>query len=407
MALHNWNQHMSADKERKFLEKAPPKWRLILATSIALATAIVSLYSYLRFRPNILNEAPTPVETTPARVAITALGRIEPEGKVIQLSAPNSANGSRVEKLFVNQGSKVKTGQIVALLDGYTRATVNVQQALDNVRVAQAKLAQIQAGAKQGDINAQQATVARLQSQLQGEIATGNATIARLQAELDNAQTEYNRYQKLYEQGAVSASIADARSLQVKTLQQQVNEAQATLNRSVNTLQDQIREAKARLDSIKEVRPQDLQLAQAEVKSAASAVEQAKAEQELSILKSPITGTVLKINTKPGEIVSSQGIMEIGKTNQMYVIAEVYQTDIKKVRLGQKAIISSTALPRKLKGTVTDIGLLVDRQQILNINPGADTDRRIVEVKIRIDELEDNKLIMGLTNLQVDVAIQI
>ena len=398
---------MSADKERKFLEKAPPKWRLILATSIALATAIVSLYSYLRFRPNILTETPTPVDTTPARVAITALGRIEPEGKVIQLSAPNSVNGSRVEKLFVNQGSKVKTGQIVALLDGYTRATVNVQQALDQVRVSQAKLAQIQAGAKQGDINAQKATIARLQSQLQGEIATGNATIARLQAELDNAQTEYNRYQKLYEQGAVSASIADARSLQVKTLQQQVNEAQATLNRSVNTLQDQIREAKAKLDSIKEVRPQDLQLAQAEVQSAKSAVKQAKAEQELSIVKSPITGTVLKINTKPGEIVSSQGIMEIGKTNQMYVIAEVYQTDIKKVRLGQKTIISSTALPRKFKGTVTDIGLLVDRQKILNINPGADTDRRIVEVKIRIDELEDNKLIMGLTNLQVDVAIQI
>ena len=398
---------MSADKERKFLEKAPPKWRLILATSIALATAIVSLYSYLRFRPNILTETPTPVDTTPARVAITALGRIEPEGKVIQLSAPNSVNGSRVEKLFVNQGSKVKTGQIVALLDGYTRATVNVQQALDQVRVSQAKLAQIQAGAKQGDINAQKATIARLQSQLQGEIATGNATIARLQAELDNAQTEYNRYQKLYEQGAVSASIADARSLQVKTLQQQVNEAQATLNRSVNTLQDQIREAKAKLDSIKEVRPQDLQLAQAEVQSAKSAVKQAKAEQELSIVKSPITGTVLKINTKPGEIVSSQGIIEIGKTNQMYVVAEVYQTDIKKVRLGQKTIISSTALPRKFKGTVTDIGLLVDRQKILNINPGADTDRRIVEVKIRIDELEDNKLIMGLTNLQVDVAIQI
>ncbi|MEL6166757.1 MAG: HlyD family secretion protein, partial [Cyanobacteria bacterium J06628_3] len=262
---------------------------------------------------NILTETPVPVDTTPARVAITALGRIEPEGKVIQLSAPNSANGSRVEKLFVNQGNKVKTGQIVALLDGYTRATVNVQQALDQVRVAQAKLAQIQAGAKQGDIDAQRATIARLQSQLQGEIATGNATVARLRAELDNAQTEYNRYQKLYQQGAVSASVADTRSLQVKTLQQQVNESQAALNRSVNTLQDQIREAKAKLDSIKEVRPQDLQLAQAEVKSATSAVEQAKAEQELSILKSPITGTVLKINTKPGEIVSSEGIMEIGK----------------------------------------------------------------------------------------------
>ncbi len=326
---------------------------------------------------------------------------------MIQLSAPNSVSGSRVEKLFVNQGSKVKAGQVVALLNGYEAATINVQQALDKVRVAQAKLAQVEAGAKRGDIDAAQAAVARLQSQLEGEIATGNATVARLQAELDNAQTEYNRYQKLYKQGAVSASIADTKSLQVSTLQQQLNEAQATLNRSVNTLQDQIREATAKLDSIQEVRPQDLQLARAEVKSATSAVEQAKAEQELTILKSPITGTVLKINTKPGEIVSSEGIMEIGKTNQMYVIAEVYQTDIQKVRVGQKAIISSTALSRELKGTVTEIGLLVDRQKILNINPGADTDRRIVEVKIRIDELEDNKLIMGLTNLQVDVAIQI
>lgn len=407
MALHNWNQNMSADKEREFVEKAPPRWRLILATSIALATAIVSFYSYIRFRPSVQTESPTPVNTTPARVAITALGRIEPEDKVIQLSAPNSATGARVEKLFVNQGSKVKASQVVALLDGYEKATVNVQQALDKVRVAQAKLAQVEAGAKTGDIDAAQAAVARLQSQLEGEIATLNATVARLQAELDNAQTEYNRYQKLYQQGAVSASIADSKRLQVTTLQQQFNEAQAALNRTVNTLQDQIREAKAKLSSVREVRPQDIQLAQAEVKSATSAVEQAKAEQELTVLKSPITGTVLKINTKPGEMVSSEGIMEIGKTNQMYVIAEVYQTDIQKVRLGQKAIISSTALPRELKGTVSEIGLLVDRQKILNINPGADTDRRIVEVKIRIDELEDNKVIMGLTNLQVDVAIQI
>ncbi len=398
---------MSADKEREFVEKAPPRWRLILATSIALATAIVSFYSYIRFRPSVQTESPTPVNTTPARVAITALGRIEPEDKVIQLSAPNSATGARVEKLFVNQGSKVKASQVVALLDGYEKATVNVQQALDKVRVAQAKLAQVEAGAKTGDIDAAQAAVARLQSQLEGEIATLNATVARLQAELDNAQTEYNRYQKLYQQGAVSASIADSKRLQVTTLQQQFNEAQAALNRTVNTLQDQIREAKAKLSSVREVRPQDIQLAQAEVKSATSAVEQAKAEQELTVLKSPITGTVLKINTKPGEMVSSEGIMEIGKTNQMYVIAEVYQTDIQKVRLGQKAIISSTALPRELKGTVSEIGLLVDRQKILNINPGADTDRRIVEVKIRIDELEDNKVIMGLTNLQVDVAIQI
>ena len=399
---------MSADKEREFIEKPSSRWRLVLATSIALATALIAINSYLRFRPNTSSQSPTPVSTTPPRVAITALGRIEPEGEVIRLSAPSSVSGLRVEKLLVNQRSRVKAGQVVALLEGYIRATVNVQQALDSVRVAQAKLAQVQAGAKRGDIDAQKAVIARLESQLQGEIATGNATVARLRAELDNAQTEYNRYRKLYQQGAVSASVSDSKRLQVNTLQQQLNEQVAALNRSVNTLQDQIREARATLKSIKEVRPQDVQLAQAEVKSAMSAVDKAKAEQELTLLKSPITGTVLKINTKPGEVVSSaEGVMEIGRTNQMYVVAEVYQTDIQKVRLGQKALISSTAFPRKLKATVSEIGLLVDRQRILNINPGADTDRRIVEVKIRIDELEDNKLVMGLTNLQVDVAIQI
>ncbi len=398
---------MSADKEREFIEKAPPRWRLILATTIGLATALMTFYTYLRLRPNLASRSPIPVNTTPARVAITALGRIEPEGEVIRLSAPSSVSGLRVEKLLVSQRSRVKAGQIVALLEGYTTATVNVQQASDRVRVAQAKLAQVKAGAKRGDIDAQKAAIASLESQLQGEIATGNATIARLQAELDNAQTEYNRYQKLYQQGAVSASIADSKRLLVNTLREQVNERVAALKRSVNTLQNQIREGKARLDSIQEIRPQDVQLAQAEVKSAMSAVDKAKAEKELALLKSPIVGTVLKINTKPGEVVTSEGVMEIGKTNQMYVVAEVYQTDIQKVRNGQKAFISSTAFPRKLKGTVSEIGLLVDRQRILNINPGADTDRRIVEVKIRIDEIEDNKLIMGLTNLQVDVAIQI
>ncbi|MEO1375612.1 MAG: ABC exporter membrane fusion protein [Cyanobacteria bacterium J06635_10] len=398
---------MAADKEREFIEKAPPRWRVILATSIALATAFITFYTYLRLRSNIPSQSAIPVNTTPARVAITALGRIEPEGEVIQLSAPSSVSGLRVEKLLVNQRSRVKAGQVLALLEGYTGATVNVQQALDQVRVAQAKLAQVKAGAKKGDIDAQKATIASLESQLQGEIAMGNATIARLEAELDNAQTEYNRYRKLYQQGAVSASIADNKRLQVNTFGQQLNERVAALKRSVTTLQDQIREARARLESIQEIRPQDVQLAEAEVKSAMSAVDKAKAEKELTILKSPITGTVLKINTKPGEVVSSQGIMEIGKTNQMYVVAEVYQTDIQKVRLGQKAFISSTAFPRKLKGTVSEIGLQVDRQRILNINPGADTDRRIVEVKIRIDELEDNKLVMSLTNLQVDVAIQI
>ena len=115
----------------------------------------------------------------------------------------------------------------------------------------------------------------------------------------------------------------------------------------------------------------------------------------------------MKVHAKTGEVVTTSGIVEIGKTSQMYVIAEVYQTDIENVHIGQKAIISSTAFNRKLRGTVEDIGLLVDKQSILSINPGADTDRRIIKVKIRIDNPEDSQKVARLTNLQVDVAIKI
>ncbi|HCF30621.1 MAG TPA: HlyD family secretion protein, partial [Cyanobacteria bacterium UBA11049] len=339
--------------------------------------------------------------------AVTALGRIEPQGEVTQLSAPSSQTGVRVEKVLVKKGENIKPGQVVALLEGYARSQAALQQAQDKVRIAQAKLAQVKAGAKTGDINAQEAGVARLETQLKGEVATQQAEIARIQAELENAQTENERYQKLYQDGAISASTADSKSLQLKTMQRQLQQAQANLNSTVNTLNDQIKEAKAKLGSIKEVRSQDVLLAEAELKSAITAVKQAKAEHDLTYVKSPIEGTVLKVHPKAGEVVPTSGIVEIGKTSQMYVVAEVYQTDIDKVRVGQKATITSTAFNGKLRGTVTQIGLEVGRQTILSLNPTADTDRRIVEVKIRIDDPAQSKKVSGLTNLQVDVAIEI
>ena len=91
----------------------------------------------------------------------------------------------------------------------------------------------------------------------------------------------------------------------------------------------------------------------------------------------------------------------------MYVVAEVYETDIKKVRLGQSVTITSEAFSGKLKGTVADIGLQIGRQNIFNTNPGSDTDNKIVDVKIRIDNSADNQRVSSLTNLQVQALIKI
>lgn len=398
---------MAADQESQLYKKPSHWWRIIILTGfITLITGLVSIYSVSRLR-NYVHQPVKPVKAIPAKVAITALGRIQPQGEVTKLSAPSSLSGVRVEKLLVKEGASVQQGQIVAWLEGYTRSRAALQQATDKVQIAQVRLAQVKAGAKTGDIDAQKATIARLESQLQGEVATQQAAIARLEAELANAQTENNRYQQLYQEGAIAASTADSKRLQQNTAQKQLIQARANLNSTVNSINQQLREAKAKLGSIREVRPVDVELAEAEVQSAITAVKQAKADYDLTYLKSPIDGKVLKVNTKTGEISSNQGVIEIGKTSHMIVVAEVYQTDINKVRLGQKATITSTAFPKKIQGTVSEIGLQVDKQNILSVNPTAETDRRVVEVKIRIDNPADSQQVSGLTNLQVDVAIQI
>jgi HlyD family secretion protein len=89
-----------------------------------------------------------------------------------------------------------------------------------------------------------------LRAQQQGEIQTQQATIARLQAELRNAISEDRRYWQLYEQGAISASTSDSKSLAAETAQQQLNEGKAKLNQIRQSGQQQINEAQAKLNQI-------------------------------------------------------------------------------------------------------------------------------------------------------------
>ncbi|HYX18246.1 MAG TPA: ABC exporter membrane fusion protein [Nostoc sp.] len=398
---------MAADEQSRLLEKSSDRWRIISAAFIALAIGISSVYILSQYRSNIGTHPLKSHKAAPVRVAITALGHLEPQGEVTVLSAPSSLSDNRLEKLLLKEGSRVRVGQIVALLQDYSKATAALQQAQDKVKVAKARLAQVKAKAKSTDIEAQKAVVTGLETQLKGEISTQQAAIVRLQAQLDNAQTENSRYKQLYIEGAISASIADSKYLELQIVQQQLTEARANLNKTISTLNDQSKEAKARLRSLSEVRDVDIQVVQGELESAITAITQAKVERDLTCVTSPLNGTILKVHAKAGETIGNSGIVEIGETSQMYVVAEVYQTNIKKVRIGQKATITSTAFTKKLSGTVSSIGLQVSKQSILSVNPGIDTDHRVIEVKIRINNSTDSQQVAGLTNLQVDVAIQI
>ena len=181
---------------------------------------------------------------------------------------------------------------------------------------------------------------------------TTKADVARLEAELRTADAEWRRYDRLFADGFVSTSERD------------------TWRTKVDTLQAQTQRARAELD--------------------------------LAVVRSPISGRVLEVHARQGERVGPDGIAELAQTDAMYAIAEVYETDVTRVRVGQRATVTSPALVKPVHGTVDRVGLKIGKKDVLNVDPAARTDARVVEVRILLDDPEE---VAGLTNLEVDVAI--
>ncbi len=147
-----------------------------------------------------------------------------------------------------------------------------------------------------------------------------------------------------------------------------------------------------------------LETAIMEVEIARADLAAARARLELSIVRAPLSAQVLKIHTYPGERVESDGIMELAQTDQMFAVAEVYETDITMVQAGQRAKVFAPALTTPLTGVVDRIALQVGRMDELGADPIAKTDARVVEVFIRLDE---GQSVAQLTNMQVEVEIEI
>lgn len=456
-------------------EKPKNRWAMVIALPLVVATGILTVVKIEQLR-----KPTAPVASAPVATSINALGRLEPRGEVIKLSAPTGVQGtSRVEQILVKQGEQVKKNQVIAVLDNFTSSQAAVEEAKAKLQETRANLANVKVGSPRdiqaqtaviarieaqlrgekdaaqatiarltaqlsGEQLAQQATVNRLEAELQGQRNTLTATVARVQAEASNAQVDVDRYEMLYREGAISQQERDRRRLSAVTTTEQVAESQAKRTQTIATVQQQLAEAKAnqirsiatleqqlvearvnrdkniatllrqieeeraRFNRIQEVSPTNLQVAQAQVSNAIAVVRKAEAQMNLSYVKAPISGEILTIHTKAGETMSAQGIAEIGQTDQMIVIAEVPEDNIGKVRLGQQAKISSDngAFGGELKGTVSEIGRIIGKKDVLNTDPAADVDARVVEVKIALPS-QDSERVAGLTYAKVVVEINI
>ncbi len=376
--------------------KPPAKGLITLLITGIFGTSTLGIYLASRPRPATTNPLPAVAQTEVKAEAITALGRIEPQGEVVTIGGPQE---ERIGQLFVKEGQQVQKGEVLAYLDSYEEQLAQKNAAASQLEETRARFA-TESSSGEAQIQEAKSRIDQIDQPQQLEIAAQQASVERVKAELETAQRELQRFEYLQQQGAVSNQALDDKTLNFRSKQEELAHEQATL----------LKLEQARLTNLQNAKMQ-LQTAQANLKRSQSQVqvesaqrnlELASARLERTIIRAPQAGQVLKVFSHAGESISTKGILELGNTQTMYVVAEVYETDVSRIKVGQTATLTSSAFPAELKGVVKQIGLTVYKNDVLNTDPAAQTDARVVEVKI---QLLNSQPVAGLTNLQVRVAI--
>jgi HlyD family secretion protein len=359
---------MSTGSSRPPLKKPHKNKKGLILIGAIFALAVLAALVAMRFR-STGNGAPASPTVSNAPRAISCLGHIEPDVEVITLAAPssNSSQPPLIASLKIEEGDNVKAGQLIATLDTRERLERAWQAAVSKIKVAEQRLAQVKAGPKPADLAAQR------------------AEISRLQTDLDHAEREFRRAERLYQQGDIAATEMDARRAQRQSQEQM------------------LKQAEERLKSLAEVREVDVNFAQAEVEAAMADARHAKAEFDQAFIYAPVSGRVVKIHARAGELITGEGLAELAKDDRMYAVAEVYESDISRVNLGQRATVACDALPNKLTGKVDRIGMKTVKNTVLSPNPASFSDARVVQVKVLLDEPQK---VIGLINARVTVSIE-
>jgi HlyD family secretion protein len=318
----------------------------------------------------LLRPAEQPIEPRVIPIGVSALGRLAPHGEVIKVVPASGADGGRVDRLLVDVGKWVQAGQVVAILDPYRRREAAVQQAQAQVGVAEAKLAQVRAGPKLEEVQAKE------------------ALIERWSAEVQAAERDLGRSSTLFKRAAGSRQELDDQTLKY------------------DQARDSLDQTKAELAALKAIRPADIRVAEAELVQAQAGLALARADLEAAEVRSPIKGQVLRIHVWPGERVGDQGILEIGDTHVMHAVAEVYEQDVGKVAIGQKAKVRIPTLGEELCGVVVRKDLVVSRKVVFSNDPVADIDARVVEVRIELGEADSPK-VAGLSNARCEIVVDV
>ncbi|WP_378953372.1 HlyD family secretion protein [Pelosinus sp. sgz500959] len=267
------------------------------------------------------------------------------KNNIVKISAKVAG---QVEESTVKEGDIVQVGQVLAKIDNKV-FQIQVEQAQANLASAQAKLDSLKSG------NRPQ------------QLAQSEASAEQASANLANARKNYERIEALFNTGAISAQQKDAAftALQVAESQHKAAYQGYSLVSEGATVQD-------------------IQYAEAQVAQAAAALKNAQLQLDNTVIVAPIAGVIAKELVDQGEIISAgQPLFNITNPNDSWIEANIEESAIGKVEVGQSVNFKIDAYPKKeFKGEVVDVGAATGSQ--FSLLPSDNTSGNFTKVTQRL-----------------------
>lgn len=229
--------------------------------------------------------------------------------------------GGQIKTLPIEEGDRIKVGQVVATLDTDTLLALK-GGAEASITTAKAVLDELEEGTRKESI------------------AMARAGLMAAKSRMKNAKDEYDRHLPLFKQGAISASTLDARETALKVATEDYNNAAERLRElETGPREQQIRAARGRLEQARwQAKKIELDL-------------------KHSLLKTPISGTILVKSNELGEVVlPGAPVATVAHTDEVWLKGYVAENDLGKIKLGQKVEVTTDTYPRKIyPGRITYI----------------------------------------------------
>ena len=329
--------------------------------------------------------------------SVTALGRIRPLDDVVQVGVDASR---RLARLLVTEGQSVKKGDVLAYLEEYDELKAAAEQAASRLQGGQQQLA-ARLDCEMANIARAEADVNSLKSNYPKDLEIQEASIEKLKTELALARQESERYERLYRANSISLEEFDRKTTEVVQRDKALQVADAGLSKLKAGFPLELVKAESNLALAKAT----LTLARStiDIPTLERSVELAKAQVSRAVVSAPSDGQILKIRTRPGEVVRSQTILTMANLEQMCIVAEIYETDLLRLQTGQRVVATAAALPQPLIGKVLFVGRSINQQAVYDLDPASPSDSRVAEIRILLDEAHPAS---RLVNLQVAVEIE-